>query len=107
MFYPEVYKYFKKYPYEKEKYGERVHKCIENLRKQISRDPQMHNWLSCEENRYEDLYEILLEHVENLMPTGKDIHDPLFELYNYMHRQSFYNIWTNDLLSFMLRCKHK
>jgi hypothetical protein len=105
MFYPEVYKHLNKDPFKKKQYGERIFSCMEDLRKKISLDPEMHAWMRCKENRYEDLYEAMIERIEDLIPIGNDVNDPEFEMYNVMHERSFYNIWTNDLLRHMLNYK--
>ena len=106
MFYPEVEKYLKREKFHKN-YCERIYACIENLRKQISTDKQMHAWLSCKDNRCEDLYNELIKQIENLIPFGNDIYDPVFEIYNIMHNQPFYNIWTNDLLRHLISNKQR
>ena len=107
MMYPEVEKYLNNKPFDKKYYGERIFNCIEELSKQISADKQMHAWMRCKDNRYEDLYDEFIKRVENLIPIGNDVNDPEFEMYNMMHRQPFYNIWTNDVLRLIIKLKRE
>ena len=103
MCYPEVEKYYKKNPYIKEMYGKQIWDCMENLRYQISKD--MHYQICCKDNRYEDLYEVFIEKVEQLFEIGTSVTDDAFVLYNVMHKEKFYHIWTNDLLRYIIRYK--
>ena len=102
MFYPEVDKYYQKDPYLKEKYGKQIWDCMEKLRNQISKD--MHYQICCKDNRYEDLYEVL---IEQLFEVGTSVTDDAFVLYNVMHQEKFYHIWTNDLLRHIMRYKRR
>ena len=105
MFYPEVDKYYQKDPYLKEKYGKQIWDCMEKLRNQISKD--MHYQICCKDNRYEDLYEVFIEKIEQLFEVGTSVTDDAFVLYNVMHQEKFYHIWTNDLLRHIMRYKRR
>ena len=107
MLYPEVEKYFKKDRYICEKYRARTLELLDYLYKQLSADKEFHNWCRCKDNRYEDLYEAFIEKVENIMLTEDDdqSEDWRVIMYNFLHNDDFYNIWTNDVLRLLIYLK--
>jgi len=103
MILPETNKYLEKDKFIQERYGEKIYNCIEEVCKSINMDAQMHQCICCKDNRYEDLYEMFIEKIETFFPIGEDVHDPMFSLYNVMHRTDFYEIWTNDLIKQLIQ----
>lgn len=105
MFYPEVEKYLNKDRYVTENYRTLVLDVLDSLYKQLSADKEMHAWCRCKDNRYADLYDEFIKKVENIIPTGKDVYDEDFRMYNFLHNDDFYNIWTNDVLRLLIKMK--
>lgn len=103
--YPEVEKYLSKDKFYIEFYKTPILNIINGFYKQLSADKEMHSWCRCKDNRYEDLYDAFIEKVENLMPTFNDAHDDNFRIYNFLHDDDFYNIWTNDVLRLLIKMK--
>lgn len=106
MMYPNIEKYFDSDKFHCENYRARVISFIDSLYKQLSCDMDLHKWCRCKDNRYEDLYNAFIEKVENIItPARQDIHSEEFFMYNFLHNDDFYNIWTNDVLRLLIKMK--
>lgn len=105
MMYPEVEKYFKQDKHYNNVYAKPILNILDCFYKQLSADREMHDWCRCKENRYEDLYDAFIKKVENIMLTFTDVNDKNFSLYNFLHNEDFYNIWTNDVLRLLIKMK--
>ena len=91
-------------------YKNDIDQSLTKIYDKLCQNRQFMSWISCDVNSYDSLYEeftklaqdVLLEHYYLF---GENIN--LFRTYNIMIGERFYDVWTNDLLTFMVNQARK
>ena len=68
------------------------------------------SWITCDVNSYDNLYEEFIKLAQDILLDNYYLfgeNTDLFRTYNVMTQKEFYNVWTNDLLTFMVNQARK